>query len=100
MSGEAPASPTLSRIPNVEPGDYRACWMLPSEKAGFDLGVVPQGRCANGFLSPNGELTLRLPDSRVWLSNRAEIGQPPLTFDPSFTARTPSPGCSAPCKDT
>lgn len=63
MAGEVTASPTLSRIPNVEPGDYRACWMLPSEKSGFDLGVVPQGRCAEGFLSPNGELTLKLPDA-------------------------------------
>lgn len=63
MAGEVPDSPTRSRIPNVEPGDYRACWMMPSEKPGFDLGVVPQGRCAEGFLSPNGELTLKLPDS-------------------------------------
>ena len=63
MACEAPDDPARSRIPNVEPGDYRACWMMPSEKAGFDLGVVPQGRCADGFLSPNGELTLKLPDS-------------------------------------
>lgn len=61
MSGEVPTGPTRSRIPNVEPGDYRACWVLPAERAGFDLGVVPQGRCVDGFLSPNGELTLKLP---------------------------------------
>lgn len=63
MAGEAPGSSTRSTIPNVEPGEYRACWMHPSEKAGFDLGVIPQGRCAEGLLSPNGELTLRLPSS-------------------------------------
>lgn len=67
LSGEVPASSTRSRIPNVEPGDYRACWVLPAERAGFDLGVIPQGRCADGFLSANGELMLKLPlppDSR------------------------------------
>jgi len=62
MSGETPESPTRSKIPNVEPGDYRACWMLPAEKAGFDLGVVPQGRCADGFVSVNGTVTLKLPN--------------------------------------
>ena len=52
---------TRSVIPDVEPGDYQACWILPEERPGLDFGVPPQGQCAEGFLSPNGELTLKLP---------------------------------------
>jgi hypothetical protein len=60
-SGEVPDSMTRSVIPDVEPGDYQACWILPAERPGLDFGVVPQGRCAEGLLTPNGELTLKLP---------------------------------------
>lgn len=63
MLGERLDSPTRSKIPAVEPGDYRACWVLPAERSGFELGAVPpQGRCADGFVTANGELTLKLPD--------------------------------------
>lgn len=61
-SGEVPESPARSVIPNLEPGDYRACWVLPAERPALDFGVVPQGRCADGFMSANGELTLKLPE--------------------------------------
>ncbi|HET9228739.1 MAG TPA: carboxypeptidase-like regulatory domain-containing protein, partial [Thermoanaerobaculia bacterium] len=60
-SGEVPDSVSRSVIPDVEPGDYQACWILPAERPGLDFGVLPQGRCVEGFLSPNGELTLKLP---------------------------------------
>jgi hypothetical protein len=61
-SGALPEDPAVSTVPAMEPGDYRACWVLPAERAGLDFGIVPQGRCAEGFLSPNGELRLKLPD--------------------------------------
>lgn len=61
-SGEVPESPARSVIPNLEPGDYRACWVLPAERSAFDIGFVPPGRCADGVVSANGELTLKLPD--------------------------------------
>ena len=60
-SGIVPENPAVSTVPAMEPGGYRACWVLPAERAGLDFGVVPQGRCAEGFLSPNGELRLKLP---------------------------------------
>jgi len=48
-------------IPNLEPGIYQACLVLPSEWAGLSFGIVPQGRCASGSLAANGELTLKVP---------------------------------------
>jgi hypothetical protein len=60
-----PANPALSVVPAVEPGDYRACWVLPAERTGLDFGIVPQGRCAEGFLSAHGELKLKLPNLPV-----------------------------------
>ena len=53
-----------SVIPAVEPGEYQACWVLPAEHAALAFGVTPQGRCVNGFLAPNGELSLKLPALR------------------------------------
>jgi len=61
-SGSIPNSDTQTVVPALEPGDYRACWILPDERAGIDLGIVPQGRCAAGHLAANGELTLKLPN--------------------------------------
>jgi hypothetical protein len=48
-------------VPNLEPGAYQACLVLPSEWAGLSFGVLPKGRCAGGFLSANGELALSVP---------------------------------------
>jgi hypothetical protein len=53
-----------SVIPAVEPGEYQACWVLPAEYDGLSFGVTPQGRCVSGFLTPNGELSLKLPAMR------------------------------------
>lgn len=69
-SGLNQESQTRSVIPFVEPGDYRACWVTPAEKPGLDFGIVPEGRCAQGFLPPNGELTLKLPALRLATSGR------------------------------
>lgn len=60
-SGAIPDSAVKSVIPYLEPGDYRACWILPAERAGIDHGILPQGRCADGYLAANGDLTLKLP---------------------------------------
>jgi hypothetical protein len=48
-------------IPNLEPGFYQACLVLPAEWAGLSFGIVPKGRCASGSLAANGELTLKVP---------------------------------------
>jgi hypothetical protein len=50
-----------SLIPNLEPGSYEASLALPSEWLGLSFGILPQGRCASGTLSVNGELTLKVP---------------------------------------
>ncbi len=60
-SGANQEDPTRSVIPFVEPGEYRACWVSPAEQASLAIGIIPEGRCAKGFLPPNGELTLKLP---------------------------------------
>jgi len=45
------------RVPNVAPGLYRACTMVPVEKSD---GTKPERRCAEGVLAPGGTLTLDL----------------------------------------
>jgi hypothetical protein len=61
LSGTQNEGLDRSLIPNLEPGAYEACLALPSEWLGLSYGVLPQGRCASGTLSVNGELTLKVP---------------------------------------
>lgn len=54
-----PAEPGLLIVPNVETGSYSLCL-----GAGVELRQgkePPAGRCTTGFLPPNGELRLSLP---------------------------------------
>ena len=47
-------------IPNMEPGAYSLCVNAsPELRQGKEPG---DGRCTGGFLSPQGELTLRIPE--------------------------------------
>jgi hypothetical protein len=45
------------RVPNVAPGPYRACTMVPVKKSD---GARPETRCTEGVLAPGGTLTLDL----------------------------------------
>lgn len=76
-SGALPDSAMHTVIPYLEPGDYRACWILPAERAGIDHGIVPQGRCADGNLAANGSLTLKLPSPppSSQSEDKAEVGK-------------------------
>lgn len=60
-AGVPPADRQRSVIPLIEPGEYQACLILPGERPGLDLGIVPPQRCVRGALTPNGELALKLP---------------------------------------
>ncbi|MEA2602580.1 MAG: hypothetical protein QOF89_3572 [Acidobacteriota bacterium] len=64
MAGALNQDSERSVIPGIEPGEYQACWVLPAEYDGLAFGMTPQGRCVNGFLAPNGELSLKLPAMR------------------------------------
>lgn len=59
LQGARPERSGRIEIPNMEPGAYSLCVNASPE---LRQGKEPaDGRCAGGFLSPQGELTLRIP---------------------------------------
>ncbi len=51
-------------VPAMEPGDYSACIAPLTQRAAVLLGSLSAVPCASGYLSPSGELTLRLGAER------------------------------------
>ncbi len=50
-------------IPNMEPGQYTFCWHHPHSRFALVSGGSQDFPCAGGFLSPDAELVVTLPDT-------------------------------------